>query len=95
MSGLAGRLRTDTSSGEFATFRLGVDAASKKLTLGKRDEPDWKAVLDYEEPSPGALTISGTLDGRALRATLIRSPKPEFPLMTRGFHWITEIPFNR
>ena len=88
-------MQVQTASGEFVSFRLSLDAASKRLTLSKRDDPDWQAILAYEEPSPDALTVLGTLDGRALHATLIRSLEPEFPLTSRGFHWITEIPFNR
>jgi hypothetical protein len=65
------------------------------LTLGKRDDPNWKGTLTYAQPKPELLTLAGTLGGRRVRATLHREKPPELLLTTRGFHWINERPFNR
>lgn len=37
----------------------------------------------------------GTLDGRALHIEARLFDPARFPLLTRGFNWIQERPFNR
>ena len=66
-----------------------------RMTLGKRDDAEWKSTLSYAQPEPGLLALSGTLDGRTIRARLHREKPPRFLLTTRGFHWINERPLNR
>jgi hypothetical protein len=76
-------------------YVLKLDADAHTLALSRRDDPAWKTDLSYEEPQPGLLTLEGTLDGRTIRAHLRRSDETEFLLVSRGFHWINEYPFNR
>ncbi len=71
-----------------------LDTHKKTIALKKRDEPAWKASLSYQEPAPGHLLLAGTLDGRKVRASLHRIEEPRFTLKTRGFHWVSEYPFN-
>jgi hypothetical protein len=72
-----------------------LDAGKKTIALKKRDDPAWKSNLKYQEPAPGRLTLEGTFDGRKVRASLHRIETPRFQLHTRGFHWVSEYPFNR
>jgi hypothetical protein len=65
------------------------------MTLGKRDDAQWKTTFSYAQPKPGLLTLEGTLDGRKIRARLHLEKPPKFLLTTRGFHWINERPFSR
>jgi hypothetical protein len=65
------------------------------MTLGKRDDAQWKTTFSYAEPKPGLLTLEGTLDGRKIRARLHLEKTPKYLLTTRGFHWINERPFSR
>jgi hypothetical protein len=76
-------------------YGLTLDAAKKTLALTKRDDPAWKSALSYQQPAPGRLTLAGTFEGRKVRASLHRVEEPEFLLVTRGFHWVNEYPFNR
>jgi hypothetical protein len=76
-------------------YGLKLDAAKKTLALTKRDDPKWKSDLIYQEPTPGHLTLEGTFDGRKVRASLHRTDESKFLLTTRGFHWVSEFPFNR
>jgi hypothetical protein len=66
------------------------------------DEPDpktaGKAPLGHElwryaHPERERLVIDRVANGVRLHITLTREPEPL--LMTRGFHWINESPFNR
>lgn len=52
-------------------------------------------VLRYEQPEPGILVLSGEFGGSKIRARLRRDDKRAFLLLNRGFHWISEYPFNR
>jgi hypothetical protein len=65
------------------------------LHLGKRDDLKWKTEVAWRKPSPDRLEIEGPIDGHKLFVKLHREPVPKFLLMTRGFHWINERPFNR
>jgi hypothetical protein len=76
-------------------YFIEVDTRKRTIALTKRDDPDWKTVASYQQPGPGLLTLQGTFDGRKVQARLRRTEPPEFRLLTRGFHWISEAPFNR
>src|SRR5262249_15466857 len=76
-------------------YGLALDAGKKTLAITKRDDPAWKSTLTYQQPAPGRLTLEGTFDGRKVRASLHRIEPPKFLLNTRGFHWVSEYPFNR
>jgi hypothetical protein len=75
------------------TFQL--DADKNKLSLTKLDDPTWQSVVSYREPEPGLLALEGTFDGRRVRARLRRVDASQSRLVSRGFHWISEYPFNR
>jgi hypothetical protein len=76
-------------------YMLQLDTDNHKLELSKRDEPAWKSTLTYEQPEPESLRLRGKFDGRPLRAHLRLAPASPFLLVSRGFHWINEYPFNR
>ena len=75
--------------------RYTIDLEDRAFTLGKRDDPAYKASFDYTRPDAGTLIVDGTMDGRKLHAKLRRAKDREFLLTTRGFHWISEYPFHR
>jgi hypothetical protein len=71
------------------------DAENKKLTLGRFSVPTWSATFTYDLPGPEELELKGSMDGKAVSATLKRAPEKSYELMDRGFHWIQEMPYNR
>jgi hypothetical protein len=71
------------------------DTAGKKLTLAKVREPTWSTTFKYDLPEPDKLELEGSMDGKAIAATLKRAPEKQYELMNRGFHWISELPYNR
>jgi hypothetical protein len=75
--------------------RYSLQLTGNILTLGKRDDPAWKATFRYSRPKPDTLVLAGTMDGRNVHATMKLDTDKEFLLLTRGFHWINEFPFNR
>lgn len=75
--------------------RYSIKLSANEFTLGKRDDPAWKAPFRYTRPDPGTLIVDGTMDGKKIHATMKLDAEKEFLLTTRGFHWINEYPFNR
>jgi hypothetical protein len=75
-------------------YGLKLDEARKTLALTKRGDPAWKSLLSYQRPAPDRLTLEGTVAGRKIRASLHRAEESNFLLLTRGFHWVSEYPFN-
>lgn len=70
-------------------------AQTNMLALVSFDDPELKSALSYESPEPGVLSLEGTWDGHAIRARLRRTETRQFPLRNRGFHLISEKPYNR
>jgi hypothetical protein len=75
-------------------YRMTWSAESKELTLARAGGPV-SATLSYDLPEPHKLELRGSLDGKAIVATLQRAPEKSYPLMNRDFHWIQELPYNR
>jgi hypothetical protein len=82
-------------SGTRLRYMLKLDAASKSMVLTKREDPTKQSTLTYQQPEPGLIAIEGTIDGQKIRAKLRRTEPGDFLLISRGFHWINEFPFNR
>lgn len=76
-------------------YNVEVDTKKKTLAMTERFNPDRKTTVAWHQPAPDRLTLEGTFDGRKIRALMHRTEPPEFLLLTRGFHWINEYPFNR
>jgi len=76
-------------------FNLVLDPVKKTMVLTKREDPNAKSIFTYQQPAPGLLTVSGTMDGETIQAKLRLADSKSFLLTSRGFHWINEYPFNR
>jgi hypothetical protein len=53
------------------------------------------ATFTFQQPDPEHLVLEGSLDGRKLRMEARLFDRNNFLLVTRGFNWIQERPFNR
>jgi len=89
------RTAVQTASDPHQRFLTQLDQEKHTLTLTKREDPNWNAVLTYEQVSPDIITLNGTLEGSEMTARLRRVGDRKFLLTDRGFHWINEFPFNR
>lgn len=80
-------------------FLLAVDESKKtiELTLEPESESDPKVsyLLTYTQPDADHLVLEGSFRGEALHLRAKRLDDSAFRLKSRGFHWITEVPFNR
>lgn len=90
----AGSLIIQPMKGARQFFRLQLDLENKTLSLGKGNDPNWKADFTFVEPEPGRMVLTGELDGRRTEVKLAREDESQFLLRSRGFHWVQERPFN-
>ena len=74
--------------------RWTVDPDKKTLILAQADNGS-EAILGVESPAQDRLILRGPWHGHLIEARFHREDMPKFALMTRGFHWINEYPFNR
>ena len=76
------------------TYGAKTDTSAKTITVttGPNKPP---ATFTFQRPDPTRLILDGTLDGRAIHMETRFFDPSKFPLLTRGFNWIQERPFNR
>ncbi|HEX7792783.1 MAG TPA: hypothetical protein VF456_00455 [Vicinamibacterales bacterium] len=79
----------------FVDYGAKIDDGVRLLTLTKPVDPAWRATFSIEQQSPILLTLDGTMDGHPTRFSLRRIDPNQFLLVTQGFHWVQERPFNR
>jgi hypothetical protein len=76
-------------------FAMTFDQRKKSFVLSRRDQPDVKFVFTYSTPRPDTLAIDGTFENKHVTANVRRVASSQYLLVSRGFHWINEVPFNR
>jgi hypothetical protein len=88
-------LRLSGTTPPTVVYRVAWNSDAKSITLTRFSSLGWSATFNYEFPQPDTLELRGSMDGKAIAATLKRSPERHHELMNRGFHWIQELPYNR
>ena len=76
-------------------YRTKDDPAKHTYELSTIFSPYDKTILTYREPAPDQLVLEGQYSGEAIAVTLRKVPLPSFLLNERGFHWVSEYPYNR
>jgi hypothetical protein len=76
-------------------FGSEIDTKSNSVKLTKNDDKKWKTMFVYTRPAADQLTLEGEMDGHKEKMVLQRVDRGKFLLVSRGFHWIQEYPFNR
>ena len=79
----------------FARYTAAVDTSHGKITLTKGSDKNWKAGFTFQRPAADQLIVDGNMDGRAVHMQLRLVDRSKFMLVSRGFHWVQENPFNR
>jgi hypothetical protein len=72
-----------------------VNVKRNSLELTKEDDKNWKAAFVFQRPAPEQLILDGDMDSHKLHMQLQLFDRQRFLLVSRGFHWIQEYPFNR
>jgi hypothetical protein len=79
----------------FVGYGAKIDPKDGSLTITSavKDAPASRFAI--ERPDPQRLILDGQLDGHKIRMETRRFDHTQFLLLTRGFNWIQERPFNR
>jgi uncharacterized membrane protein YphA (DoxX/SURF4 family) len=76
-------------------YRTKKDPKNHTYELSTIFSPYDKTMLTYAEPSADRLLLEGRYAGETIAVALQRVPTPRFLLNERGFHWVSEYPYNR
>jgi hypothetical protein len=79
----------------FARYGASIDDKKRTLALTKDDDKNWKSNFTFQRPAPDQLMLDGTMDGHKVHMQLQLLDRAKFLLVSRGFHWVQEAPFNR
>jgi uncharacterized membrane protein YphA (DoxX/SURF4 family) len=79
----------------FARYTAAIDINDKTLALTKGDDKSWKADFQFQRLAPDQLALDGHMDGHTIHMQLQLFDRNKFLLISRGFHWIQENPYNR
>lgn len=71
------------------------DAAKNTVTLAELDDRTKQYPLSYTRPDTDHLAIEGTVSDDHVSMRLRKIDTSGFLLLSRGFHWISEVPFFR
>ncbi len=71
------------------------DPTNHTVSVAAGEDPKKKDVLTYSRTDRDHLTINGHLGDDLVAIKLHRFDESKFLLLSRGFHWISEYPFNR
>jgi hypothetical protein len=71
------------------TKSYGAAYEKDAVTLNKRDRLGWT------RPDPDHVVLEGSLEGQPTTIRLRRIDTSKLLLLSRGFHWINEMPLNR
>jgi hypothetical protein len=75
--------------------RFGAEINGNTLALSKEDDKNWKGSFYCQRVAPDQMTMDGNMDGHQIHMQLQLVDLNKFLLVSRGFHWIQEYPFNR
>jgi hypothetical protein len=79
----------------FTGYQSSIDEKEKTLTLSKSNDKNWKATFTYARPAPNQLVLDGSMDGQKVHLQLKLFDRDKLTLISRGFHWISEYPYQR
>ena len=79
----------------FVSYGARIDTAGQSVVLTSGAAGDTRGRFTFEQPAPDRLILNGEVEGRKMRMQLRLMDRDDFLLVSRGFHWVQEYPFNR
>ena len=89
------RLAFQRMDDSLANYGASIYPAQKSIVLTKDTDKKWKATFTFQRVAAGQVTLDGEMDGQAVHMELTMMDRDRFLLVSRGFHWVQEYPFNR
>jgi hypothetical protein len=78
-----------------ARYGAVIDVKANSLQFSSDADKNWKAAYTFQRPSPDQLSLEGDIVGHKSHVQLKLVDLRSFELVSRGFHWIQEYPYNR
>ena len=78
----------------FQAYAAAVDMNAKTVTLTNADKST-AAAFAIQQQDANRMVLDGTMNKQKIRFDLKLQPRESVPLVSRGFHWVQERPFNR
>lgn len=80
---------------DFRRFTAKLDTTAHEMTLTTPGQSEPSATLAYRRVDREHLTVNGTFDDQPVSFALHFRDPDSFLQRSRGFHWVSEVPFNR
>lgn len=82
-------------NGMIAGWQVAPESTGELLVLVPSSKENPRVTMRLVQSAPDRLDLNGTVRGHKLVVSLHRADPVETRLLNRGFHWISEVPFNR
>jgi hypothetical protein len=79
----------------FVRCGASINVNDKSIALSKDDDKNWKAEFHFVRPAQDQVAMDGKMDGHTVHMLLQLVDHKKLLLISRGFHWIQESPYNR
>jgi uncharacterized membrane protein YphA (DoxX/SURF4 family) len=79
----------------FAYYGASINVNDKTIALTKYSDKNWKGSLTFQRVAENRLILDGNMDSHKIHMQMQLVDRSKFMLVSRGFHWIQEYPFNR
>jgi uncharacterized membrane protein YphA (DoxX/SURF4 family) len=79
----------------FARYGASINTNDKTMALTKGGDKNWKANFTFQRAAEDQLILDGNMDSHKVHMQLHLVDRSKFLLVSRGFHWVEEYPFNR
>jgi hypothetical protein len=79
----------------FAWYGASIDAKAGTIALTNGSDKKWKGNLTFQRPAADQLILDGGMGSQKVHMRLQLVDRSKFMLVSRGFHWVSEFPFNR
>jgi hypothetical protein len=76
-------------------YDANIDVRDKSITITSDTDKNWKAKFTIVRPAFDQLVLDGDMDGHKTRLLLKLFDLKQFNVIGRGFHWVSEKPYNR
>jgi hypothetical protein len=83
------------AAGPLTVWKCEQSEQTHSLVLSSFKNPSKKTELKFEDAGDGKFHLSGDLNEAPLDLLVSRVALQQQELLTRGFHWVSEVPYNR
>ena len=90
-----GYVRVQLIDDSFLIYATSIDPRRHTIALTKFHDKHWRATLAFQRVGADRMIVEGNMDNHEMRAQLALFDRSKFLLVSRGFHWIEDYPFNR